>query len=107
MRKDGINILRGINFLSTIEMYWSTDPYNHYAGTTMTMTSNRFQKLLRYFHVSDRAAEQQHQLHGKLYKIKKNIDKVSEFSSEVHFVMEGISGCCNDKLHWLLVLLLK
>ena len=75
-----INILMGISPLPQIEMYWSKDPYLQNAGITQTMTCNRFQKILQYFHVSDRAAEPARGQpdYDPLFKIRPIMDRLAE-----------------------------
>lgn len=67
----GINILLGIQQQPCLEMYWSSDPFYANAGVQRTMKCNRFQKLVQYFHVSDREAEPERGIDGYdvLYKV--------------------------------------
>ena len=65
----GINILMGISKLLQYHLYWHKDKFISNAGVKGTMTLKRYEKLMQYLHVSDRAIEPTGQNHDKLYKI--------------------------------------
>lgn len=76
----GINILMGICQMPEADMFWSSNNLLGNVGVQNIMTCNRFQKILQYFHVSDRSAEPRRGDEGydRLYKVRNVIDRVSE-----------------------------
>ena len=74
----GINILMGVNELPETDMYWSSDPLIGNAGIQKLMTCNRFQKIMQYFHASDREAEpvRGDPAYDQLYKIRDVMNSV-------------------------------
>ena len=80
----GINILMGINTLLQYHLYWHKDKFMGNAGVKDTMTLKRYEKLMQYLHVSDRATEPMGQNYDKLYKILPLLKMVQE-SFKVHY----------------------
>lgn len=75
-----INILMGIHRLPEIKMYWSSDPLIGNSGVTKIMTCNRFQKILKYLHVSSRSDEPSRNdpSFDKLFKVRPMISTLSD-----------------------------
>ncbi|XP_060579431.1 piggyBac transposable element-derived protein 4-like [Ruditapes philippinarum] len=61
-----------INILPTLEMYWSKKMLIGNVGVQQIMTCNRFQKLSKYFHASDRTDDRPrgHPDYDRLYKVR-------------------------------------
>ena len=49
----GFMILMGINHLSEIRDYWSTNEYLHYAPIADRISRDRFEQITRYLHFTD------------------------------------------------------
>ena len=89
----GMNILMGINPLPEADMYWSRDTFLGNIGIQETMTSNRYNKLTQYFHVSDRATEPRRGEEGydRLYKVRPVLDHVLETFPAVYNLSQNVS----------------
>ena len=76
----GVTILMGINSLPQFRMYWDVNEFIRNTGIKKTFTSNRYQKVMQYLHISDRASElpQNDPNHDKLYKIRPVLEMVNE-----------------------------
>ena len=84
----GINILMGINQMPEADMFWSTNQFLGNSGVTNTMTCNRFQKILQYFHTADRASEprRDHPEYDRLVKVRPIINILSETFARLYTV---------------------
>ena len=80
----GINILMGVSTLPQYHLYWHKDKFIGSAGVKDTMTLKRYEKLMQYLHVSDRATEPTGQNCDKLYKIWPVLEMVQE-SFKAHY----------------------
>ena len=76
----GLNVLFGINELSSYPMYWSNDPFVGNAGVKSVMTLKSYEKINQYLHVSDRENEpiRGDPNYDKLFKIRPVIDVLSQ-----------------------------
>ncbi|XP_052224356.1 piggyBac transposable element-derived protein 4-like [Dreissena polymorpha] len=86
-------ILMGINMLPNAEMFWSTDPFINNAGITNTMTCNRFQKLVQYFHIADRttAPGRGETGYDPLFKLRPVMESVSRTFQEIYTLNKEVS----------------
>ena len=80
----GINILMGVSALPQYHLYWHKDKFIGNASVKGTMTLKRYEKLMQYLHVSDRATEPTGQNHEKLYTIWPVLEIVQE-SFKAHY----------------------
>ena len=49
----GVLVCMGIDRKSSVEDYWSSDPFLRNQGISTVITRSRFQQLMRYFHLAD------------------------------------------------------
>ena len=80
----GINILMGVSALLQYHLYWHKDKFVSSAGVKDTVTLKRYEKLMQYPYMSDRATEPTGQNHDKLYKIWPVLEMVQE-SFKTHY----------------------
>ena len=76
----GIVIAMGVVCLPTIHDYWSIDPILSHPWFRAIMSRQRFEEILRYFHVVDNTTEPDSSTSGydKLWKIRPLITLLSE-----------------------------
>ena len=79
-----INILMGVSALLQYNLYWHKDKFIGNAGVKDTVTLKRYEKLMQYLHVSQRASEPTGQNHDKFYKIWPVLEMVQE-SFRAHY----------------------
>ena len=77
-----MNIAMGIISLPSIRDYWSNEPLMAHPWFGTVMSRNRFQQILRYFHIVDNSIAQDRASPGydKLWKIRPLIDQINRVS---------------------------
>ena len=78
------NILMGVTTLPQYHLYWDKDKFIDNAGVKDTMTLKRYEKLMQYLCVSDRATEPTGQNCDKLYMIQPVLKMVQK-SFKAHY----------------------
>ena len=73
-----------VSILPQYHLYWHKDKCVSSGSVKGTMTLKRYEKLLQYLHVLDRATEPTGQNHDKLYKIWSVLEMVQE-SFKAHY----------------------
>lgn len=71
----------GPNNLPTVEHYWSTDPLYKTEVYGKSMSRNRFQLLLRFWHFSDNSQDSE----DRLIKVRPLLDHFEKTMSEVYY----------------------
>ena len=73
-------IIMGIQYLPEDRLHWDKDEFIGNSGIRKTLTVNRFHKLMKYVHISDRATEAQRgdPNYDKLAKIQPMLEIVQQ-----------------------------
>ena len=73
-------IIKGINSLPRISMYWSSDSFIRNSGIQNVMTKNRFEEISQHIHFNDSSQEPPRGAdnHDRLSKLRPILDNILE-----------------------------
>lgn len=84
----GLIIMMGLNPLTDVELFWSTDDFYNNPGISQVMTLKRYKKLIENFHVNNPNTE--------LERSDPNYDKLAKIRPLIGILNNNFSSLCSQ-----------